>query len=356
MGNWLWLYLISIVILALLLGFYLYNKMPSKDDAPWIIVITAAINLINQSFESPTNYFQLVVGCLLIVIGIGMYYVTVTNVYVLNLFGPSKKRIREKENRTKLLLLKDSIIEREIDIIRIWNGGLGLTKEKMAYIDEELKEKVAIFAVESSNEKRALTGEAPIPLTILAGTYSKNANFNLYFEYSQEKSKYTSLGKRKRKNPIEKTNFSDRTLEVANFLHEKELLVTVETTFPIMDIDLEQFIDVPYHLEFRSKCIKRNAITSKDQLFRALNTIFEELSAVTKKYSIKRVHLVMATQSCLCFELGQILEANFNMIPEVISYHYVNKIEGKKYPIGIAITQERKGELILNEGGNQCIH
>ena len=96
MGNWLWLYLISIVILALLLGFYLYNKMPSKDDAPWIIVITAAINLINQSFESPTNYFQLVVGCLLIVIGIGMYYVTVTNVYVLNLFGPSKKRIREK--------------------------------------------------------------------------------------------------------------------------------------------------------------------------------------------------------------------------------------------------------------------
>ena len=49
MGNWLWLYpVVFVVIIALVLGFYLYNKMPSKDDAPWIIVITAATNLIKK--------------------------------------------------------------------------------------------------------------------------------------------------------------------------------------------------------------------------------------------------------------------------------------------------------------------
>lgn len=349
--------IVCIVVLIIKKGF---TKSNSETDIS-TTMITAGISLIitafpgtkemllsfiagmaNKEVTYETDSIMIICGIALIVFGF-LYKKNIRDrVYILNMFGiPVQKEISDDSNVKELKLADFKVKEIIIDFVDVFS--VRMTAEINRIIVKKIEKVCTGFVNRSNGFKSCFTGMAPIPYTILAGTYLASGKVRRYFEYRRSDSKYYELSKRKKEDYEKlKTVYLKQPNAAAT-----EVVVALSVTRRIQKVDLNQFgiMDV---VDIGLPTPDDNVIKSLVQLDEYAGEVLNQIEGLKQEYpSLQKVHFVASIPSCLSIEIGKRFALNTHRLPQIISYHFVNT-EIPKYPFGIIVSDgvEGKGKLI----------
>jgi hypothetical protein len=341
-----------LTIIILLVGvIFLFFKTKSNQIEFGFSVnfVTTGLALITDSFGTTsaeffsflrgeklgTNYVQLGTGLVLIFVGLWMSRYVKNKLTILNLLGVKEKRI--EEHRDDVGLNQFEFKEREIDIS--YYAKKGMNQERYNDVTELIDVKMESFYAENKEVKKGYTGTAPIPLTMYTGYRYKGKPTTDYFEYHRFDQKYKKLQKakhwyRKKKQYPELT--LQQPIDNMNLAGAEEVVLGVSVTMLITMEQVKQFNGPFVHLSILEPV--HNAIQFEEQLHEYVKNIFHIILELGNQPTIKRIHLVISSQSCLPFELGKQLTTESYM-KEVINYHYVNG-STPRYTWGISFNNQ----------------
>ncbi|MEC5231982.1 SAVED domain-containing protein [Bacillus licheniformis] len=290
--------------------------------------------LINKSQPS-NNYVQLVTGAVLIAIGFWMKRYIKKKISILNMLGVKERRIEEHSDNIGLNPFEFK--EHEIDLSLY--AKKEMNQERYDDATELIKYKVDSFRSENKDLVKGYTGTAPIPLTLYAGYCFKGGPITKFYEYNRFEGKYNTLKKAKRwygKNKKYPTLKLTQALDDLDLQRQEEVVLGVSLTMPITTEQVRQFNGVFIHLSLDEP--RQNVIEYVEQLNEYVKVIFDTLMKIGQHSGIKRIHLVISSQSCLVFELGKQLTTETYM-KEIINYHFVNNAE-PNYVWGLAFNNQ----------------
>ena len=302
------------------------------------IILSFIAEMADKNVTYETDYAMIICGMVLIAFGF-LYKKNIRDrIYILNMFGiPVQKEISDESNVKELNLADFKVKEIIIDIVDVFN--VKMTAKINEIIVKKIEKVCTAFVNRSNGFKSCFTGMAPIPYTILAGTYLASGKVRRYFEYRRADSKYYELSKRKKKD-YQKLNTSyPNQLNVAS----TEVVVALSVTRKVQKVDLNQFgaMDV---VEIGLPIPDDNIIKSLVQLDEYAGEVLNQIEGLKQKYpSIQKVHLVASIPSCLSIEIGKRFALNTHRLPQIISYHFVNT-ETPKYPFGVIVSDGAAGK------------
>lgn len=310
----------------------------------WILKCIAIVTNREYAYEM-TQEFNIpyfVLGIVLILVSIILTYLKKTKVTVLNINGYFKRNIREhvKESRD----LRNDFREYEINFIDIYKKIFkkNLDKESYECIIEKIKEDVNAFKNVSTDGKRGYTGIAPIPLITYAGTFLERERIDEYYEFDKINSNTYYKLKDKGVYPNIKMYYDINSIDRS----KKDIVIAISITAQIQEAQLQQFSENCNILNIGIDNPSDNVIKYKKQLFKYTNTILEAIQEIFKSFGeLNNVHIVCSSQSCLALEIGKRC-VDDTRLPQIIVYQYEAQND-VKYPWGIRINGENKGELIL---------
>ena len=359
-----------IVLVGMLLFFLIADfiaKIVSPDNSLGSGIIAAGIELIVGAFPAlidnvfgllsfqitgaqssdDVNIWSLIAGFVLLGVGILILVFIRDRFYVLNMFGLySQREIGDKQNVKQLKLNDYKIRERFIDFVNVFN--MGIDEKTNSIIVSKIEEECIKFRDRSVEFKKGFTGTAPIPYTILAGTYLVDCEPKSFFEWKREEEKFIQLSVKK------KADFPELKIKEMDNpnVDAKSVIVAISTTRRIEKHQLKDFGEQDIIEIYLDDC-KDNNITYVKQLQNYRKVILDELEALGReKYPhLNQINLVASIPSCISLEIGRMIAQNNNRVKKIVAYHFVN--QGKKlYPFGITVTesqgQYKKGELIEN--------
>lgn len=304
----------------------------------------------NFELQSGTDIIGIVCGFILIIFGFVYGKEIKDRVFVINLFGPfSQLEISDLKHINDLKLTDYKVKETIIDFVDIFQLEK-ISEERNQMIVKKIENQCNKFKERSTDFSSGFTSMAPIPYSILAGTYLSGGSVKRFFEYEGRKGKYYELSKGKNKSK----KFQKLTVEYPNAINinATDLVIAVSITSLIKDGDLEQFdYDV---LKIKLDSPRDNVITTMNQLNDYCDLIVTEIENVKEKYpQIETVHMVASIPSCVSEKLGEQFMIHNNRLPMIISYHFVNG-NNPKYPFGIVVTDNplgKRGKLVLSDQG-----
>lgn len=309
--------------------------------------IAPALNIEIESVSERYLYVCMIAGIVLIMFGIIILIKMREHIFILNMLGINKREISDKKALKELGLADYKVKEQILDFIPVFGDGKKNDDRANKIITEQIENEVERFVHRTNNEKSCFTGMAPIPYTVLAGTYLGNANVCKYFEFNRfNGEKYYALKKKKFWNT--KWQELKEIPEYKCNAEATEVVLAISISHKVQDDDLIVLAgkDV-IRLEIESP--KDNIIVFTDQLLEYKKVINDYLDVKLKqKYSqLKRVHIVASIHSCMALEIGKSIGMGTNRMPEIIVYHYISS-DDKKYPYGICVSGEKKGKLVKN--------
>lgn len=291
--------------------------------------------------------WSLIAGFVLLGVGILILVFIRDRFYVLNMFGLySKREIGDKQNVKQLKLNDYKIRERFIDFVNVFN--MGIDEKTNSIIVSKIEEECTKFRDRSVEFKKGFTGTAPIPYTILAGTYLVDCEPKRFFEWKREGEKFIELSNKK------KADYPELMIkEVDNPNTDAEsIIVAISTTRRIQKHQLSVFGEQDIVEIYLDECQDNNIVYIK-QLQEYRKVILDELEGLgNEKYThLNQINLVASIPSCLSLEIGRMIAQNNSRMKKIVAYHFVNQ-NPKLYPFGITVTeaqgQYKKGELIEN--------
>lgn len=287
--------------------------------------------------EVGTNYAQVISGFILIGIGIFLMYHSRNKMYILNLNGMFHDR-RIDNHHKEVGLGSFQFKEKEVDFVRLYNKTMN--SDVAREIIEEIKHKVEVFKQESKDKKRGYTGIASLPFVLLAGKYFERSVMHDYFEYDKFKQVYYRLSS---KNRFPKLNLSlNDAITSLQSTQCEEIAIAISITASINNNQLVQFACPKIHLTVPNP--DDNLIKHKEQLDSYVKKTHDILKEAHGTLSnLKKIHLIISSQSCFAFNLGQLIEDT--RMPIVISYQYSAQ-SSTKYPWGIIINGTQKGDFV----------
>ena len=348
---------VIIVILSIIVAILISLIIKRRHDSISRMLIYSGIGLILSSFsgkfetviaflsevfniknpvDSPTDFLQLAVGCLLVILGFVTRYRLNKRIYIMNMLGKMRKILSGTDGIPKLGLFEYQVKEILLDTVWAQDDISSLNQSTWNRAREQIIHYMKAFSAQDDGEK-CFTGMAPIPFVIFAGVSSRGRKIERYFEYNRQQSNYCEL-ERKR------INYPSLKIPGIQNIAGSEVIVALSTTAEINNYDLVQFEGLPILIVKPSECCD-NQIFNLYQLRNYVSEISNLLQAVSKVDGVRRIHLVSAIQSCLAFSLGEDLLHMENRITEVVSYHY-NTSSEPKYPLGIVGNGSNVGELI----------
>lgn len=281
------------------------------------------------------NYVQLTTGVILISIGVWMQSYIKNKLSILNLLGVKERRI--EEHRKDVNLNQFEFKEREIDLSVY---AKTMNQERYDEATELIKIKMESFYAENKEVKKGYTGTAPLPLTMFAGHCDKGTPTTDFFEYYKFNRKYMKLGISKKRFLSSKKEYSKlklkQPLNTIRLEDAEEVVLGVSVTMEIKPVQVQQF-NAPF-VELSIETPIHNAIMYQDQLQEYVKIIFDMIMNLGNQPKLKKIHLLLSSQSCLAFELGKVLNTETYM-KEVINYHYVND-PNPRYAWGISFNRQ----------------
>lgn len=330
----------------MILGFMLIGStIPDVKDT--IIEIISQLLGIKIATNGVSYVYCWIFGLLLIILGIIVSKDIKDRIFILNIFGIfSQMEISDPINVKTLNLSDFKIKESIIDFVDTFKSGINIDTNRL--IVEKIKKECTKFSDRSNGFKSCYTGMAPIPYTILAGTYLSNSKVERYFEYKRSESKYYEVKDKKFKKIKDYPEFEIEIPQTQN-RDSEEIVVAISITRKVQVSDLEQFSDKDI-VNFYVDDPIDNLIVSKKQLQDYKTKFINYLESIKTYYpNIKTIHLVASIPSCIALEMGKMINLNGNRIPEVIVYHF-NQNSIPKYQFGIVVTENpfnnQKGRLI----------
>ena len=311
------------------------NIPTGADDI--ILALYAKFFGVSVPFENISPLPIIIAGVLLIFFGIYYLKVISKRTYVLNLLGKSPKEINEDKTIRELNLSSYQMQERLVDLEHTFSNDLTTIESLNSHTVNYIKRNAQIVSERSTNQMLFLTGMAPIPYTIIAGTYLSGKNEIGYLEYNRTTNKYYSIKTWKKRFP----ELITEELRNANSKVE-DIAVALSITAKIQEADLEQFSSIPL-VHFYLEEPKDNVILSFSQLEQYCGTVIKYIRDTNR--DIKRIHLFAAIPSCVSYRLGMLIELNASRVPTIISYHYCRSAT-PKYPFGIVVNGINKGNII----------
>lgn len=311
----------------------------------WLFATIALLKGKEQLASSTmeTNYYTLTIGVIFIGIYIFLCSKLKNKFCILNINGYDKYNIDEYVNTKKDIY---SYTEREINFIYLYNNLFKKrhNKEILKCILNQIEDNTKSFKSETNGLKKGYTGIAPIPFIIYAGTFLNRTNIDKYLEFNKKTSKYYELSNKKVKYPKLINEYKLEDLDKKN----NGITLVVSITQQITEEDLSQFKNTNIvKLGIRDK--KDNAIYSKKQLEEYTNNVIDTIIKLENSgINIKKINLILASQSCLAIEIGKRC-ADDTRLPEVISYQYERQENNNRYPWGIVINGKNKGNFIKEE-------
>ena len=353
------------VLISFLVAFIV--NLISPDNSLGSGIIAAGIELIVGSFPAivddfmrllsfqitgiqasdDVNIWSLVTGFVLLLVGILILLFIRDRFYVLNMFGLySQREVGDKQNVKQLKLNDYKIRERFIDFVNVFN--MGIDEKTNSIIVNKIEEECTKFKDRSVEFKKGFTGTAPIPYTILAGTYLVDCEPKNFFEWKREEEKFIQLSAKK------KADFPELMIKEMDNpnVDAESVIVVISTTRRIEKHQLKDFGEQDIIEIYLEDC-KDNNITYVKQLQNYRKAILDELEVLGReKYPhLNQINLVASIPSCMSLEIGRMIAQNNNRMKKIVAYHFVNQ-GTKLYPFGITVTesqgQYKKGELIEN--------
>lgn len=358
-----WSIIASVIVAAGI--FTLFKTRKQQLEVGFALnVITTGLALIVESFgtftdkvfallageTSSNNLVQLAAGFILVCIGFWMLSYIKNKLTILNLLGFKERRI--EEHRQDLGFNQFEFKEREIDLS--YYAKKEMNYERFEDATELIDVKMESFYAENKEVNKGYTGTAPTPLTMYAGHRYKGGPTTEFFEYHKFDNKYHKLKKTNRLYFFKK-QYPQLTLKQPlsdmNIDGAEEIVLGVSVTMSILPSQIKQFNAPFVHLSIPEP--KQNAIVYEEQLYEYVQIVFNTIVELGKVQSIKKVHLVISSQSCLVFELGKLLTTETYM-KEVINYHYVND-SSPQYPWGISFNHQGTRYIECRESGGETI-
>lgn len=360
------LFLIILFLLIIVIGIgIIINKFKSKKKEQGVsaILFTTGLSLVSSSFGnfwsninqtiaivffseslndvveinsafSQTHWIQLFTGMFLIGIGGYLMYFAKNKLFILNINAYFDKRI--ESNNQDIGLSTFEFKEREVDLVRIYKQSQ--VKDSYKEVLEIIENKTNLFKTESRNFRRGYTGMAPIPYIMWAGTYLKREEINEYFEF--DKIQTNKFYKLKKEGKYSLLNSNKTLYEIDK--NAKEIVIAVSITKRITSEQIKQF-DGAEKVELYLSTPKDNAIKYKSQLVEYSQEVVKTIEDISASTSAEKIHLLISSQSSLALEIGK--KVDDRRMAEIICYFFDIK-EAKKYPWGIIMNGNNKGELI----------
>ncbi|MEK4086070.1 SAVED domain-containing protein [Psychrobacillus sp. FSL K6-1415] len=289
---------------------------------------------INSAF-SQTQWVQLIVGILLMIVGGYLLYFAKNKIFILNINAYYDKRM--ESNNQDVGLSTFEFKEREIDLVRIYKKGV--TRSSIKEVVGIIEEKTNSFKVESKHFKRGYTGIAPIPFVMLVGTFLQREKINEYFEFDKiETEKFYKLKKGKKYSTLQ----MNKPLNEIN-TNSDEFVIAVSLTKRITQGQMKQFKNAE-KVELYINNPKDNVIRDKAQLLEYAQKIAEVIEEISASTCCKKVHLLISSQSSLALEVGKRIDNQ--RMAEITCYFFDIKQHDSNYPWGIIMNGENKGKLI----------
>lgn len=297
------------------------------------MIISFVSSIMEKEVSYSTDYAAILCGFILIVGGVVFRHNIKDKIYVLNMFGIRvQNEISDEQNIKDLKLADFKVKEIIIDFVDIFDSEI--TDKINRIIVNKIKKICTAFINRSKGFKSCFSGMAPIPYTILAGTYLGGGTVRRYFEYKRSESKYYEL--------IRHHIFKKCGMLITQYPGElktdaTEVVVALSITQKVQKIDLHQFSDMDI-IEIGLDNPKDNVITTVEQLDKYANEVIGQIENLKQKYpAIQVVHLAASIPSCMSIELGKLFALNTHRLPKIISYHFVNT-STPKYPFGIVVS------------------
>ncbi|CAG7610991.1 hypothetical protein PAESOLCIP111_01317 [Paenibacillus solanacearum] len=350
-GNMITLGIMAVVLIVGIIYMVSHFKNHQREEGIADSIIMFGAEIIATSFgtlddkifaflshkDVDTNYAQLISGFILIGIGLFLMFHSKNKMYILNLNGMFHDR-RIDNHHKEVGLSPFQFKEKEVDFVRLYKKTM--TAEVASEIVEEIKHKVEVFKQESKDKKRGYTGIASIPFVLLAGKYFERSIMNEYFEYDKFQQVYYRLTSQSRF--LNLTLAQNDSITRLQSTQCEEIAIAISITASISDEQLAQFTCPHVHLSVSNP--DDNLIKHNEQLRSYVKTAHDVLKDAHGKLSnLKKIHLIISSQSCFAFELGQLIEDT--RMPMVISYQYYAQ-SVPKYPWGIIINGDQKGNFV----------
>lgn len=311
----------------------------SAFPGPKETILSIIGQLVNAPQEASTDYAAIICGAILIGVGI-VYGVNIKDrIFVLNMFGiPVQREISDEGNIKDLHLADFKVKEILVDFVDVFN--VHMTDEIDGTIVKKINKVCTAFFNRSKDYKSCFTGMAPIPYTILAGTFLSGGKVRRFFEYRRSDSKYYELKAKSR------NHYDSLAVELPSTIHPdlKEIVVSLSVTKKVQKNDLVQFQGKDI-VEIGLSAPADNIIETIKQLDEYTTYVLDEMEGLKNTYpDLEKIHFVASIPSCLSMELGKKFALNSHRLSQIISYHFVNT-ENPKYPFGIVVSHGNTGNI-----------
>ncbi|KOY65395.1 SAVED domain-containing protein [Clostridium sporogenes] len=217
--------------------------------------------------------------------------------------------------------------------------NMNLIKEDMKYIVRKQDDFIKRFKQHMSNsDYYGYMGISHTPLILRAGNKIGDGVDFILFHKERYKNYYQQLN--------DNELYPKLNIEETINPNSKELLVTIATSFPIKDYQLEILNPKNKNLlKFMSDELDIDILLSRKQLEEYVHMILHEMRSFIANNRINKIHMVISSSVALTFALGQRISCSY--FPEVIIYNF--DISNKKYYTwGISLFKNYNDCLIIN--------
>lgn len=170
-------------------------------------------------------------------------------------------------------------------------------------------------------------GMVQVPFAFVAGTVLSNTMQIEVYDWDRETEKTYSVAEKSKKGDLDISILKPE--EVTN-----ELCIEIEVSYPICRENTLEAVDDMPAIKFSAKPQEPdNASTEKLQ-----NDICKKFHSILDEYSnVARIHLFIAAQNSLVFQLGR--QVSLRVHPEIVVWQYENQSD-RKNPWGVAISSQ----------------
>ena len=303
---------------------FLLTGVLSLDD----VILLVICKLFNIHIEEYDIHLCLIIGCILIIIGLILYFKEDKQSHTLTIIGLDNINYTNHiKNPLTINIIEDCKKISKSNSNKIISSYLKNIKAK---INDYRFCQISYFGI------------APLPFIALAGKYYRKVKMKYHYEYHQSNDKILPL-------KTKSLWFEEKLKCIEKHTDSDVAVFTIETTSRINNNDLNQFKNANIFRFFIEKT-RTNAISHEKQLENYSEIIANYIYKISKT-NIEKIYILGACQSSLIFEIFRKL--NDNRIKEIIVCNYSMKSKNK-YNWGISIYNENNIEKYIELGSDVC--
>ena len=296
--------------------------------SPQDVILLIICKLFNINIDEYNIHICLIIGILLIITGLIIYYKESKENHTLSIIG--------LDNINYIKKIKNTLTVNIIDDCK------NIKKSNSKLIISSYVKNIKEIINNYTSYKISYFGIAPLPFIAIAGKYYRKVDIINHYEYQQKNDKIMSLKTKKL--------FFNENLKCEQKENNSDItVITIETTTRINNQDLKQFQNVNI-IRFYLENARTNAIVYKKQLEEYSETIADTIYKISKE-DISKIYILGACQSSLIFEVFRKL--NNNRVKEIIVCNYATKSKNK-YNWAISVFNKCDTEKYVELGSDVC--